>query len=88
MWNHRNLRDERSWLIGMTEAGFNINYVAFHFHISKTIAYRVIDRFMQNKLAWDHPRSGRPKNLTPLEERFIHVKTGDISYSKPALYNI
>ena len=24
-------RDERSWVIGMVEAGFNINYVAFHF---------------------------------------------------------
>ena len=35
-------RDERSWVIGMAKAGFNINYVAFHFDIHKTIAYRII----------------------------------------------
>ena len=34
-------RDERSWVIGMPEACFNINYVAFHFDIHKTIAYRM-----------------------------------------------
>ena len=27
------IRDERSWVIGMAEAGFNINYVAFHLNI-------------------------------------------------------
>ena len=26
-------------VIGMAEAGFSINYVAFHFDIHKTIAY-------------------------------------------------
>ena len=51
--------DERSWVIGMTEDCFNINYVAFHFDIHKTIAYRIINRFVQTKLAGDHPRSGR-----------------------------
>ena len=30
-------RDERSWVIDMAEAGFNINHVAFHFNIHKTI---------------------------------------------------
>ena len=52
-------RDERSWVIGMAEAGFNINYVAFHFDIHKTIAYRIINRFAPTKLAGDRPRSGR-----------------------------
>ena len=27
-------KDERSWVIGMAEADFNINYVAFHFWYS------------------------------------------------------
>ena len=52
-------RDEGSGVIGMTEVGFNINYDAFHFDIHKTIAYRIINRFVQSKLAWERPRSGR-----------------------------
>ena len=54
-------RDERSWVIGMAEAGFNMNNVAFHFGIHKTIAYRIINRFVQRKLAGDRPNSGRQK---------------------------
>ena len=52
-------RDERSWVFGMAEVGFNIIYDAFHFDIHKTIASRIINHFVQTKLAWDHPRSGR-----------------------------
>ena len=64
MESQKPTRDERSWVIGMTEVGFNINYDAFHFDIHKTIAYRIINRFVQTKLAWDRPRSGRQnKNL-------------------------
>ena len=33
-------RDERSWVFGMAEAVFNINYVAVHFDIHKTLANR------------------------------------------------
>ena len=51
--------DEPSLVIGMAEAGFNINNVAFHFDIHKTIAYRIINRFVQTKLAGDRTRSGR-----------------------------
>ena len=54
-------RDERSYVIGMAEACFNINNVAFHFEIHKTIAYRIIKRFVQTKLAGDCPRLGRQK---------------------------
>ena len=52
-------RGERSWVISMVEVGFNINYDAFHFDIHNTIAYRIINRFVQTKLGWDRPRSGR-----------------------------
>ena len=31
-------RDKPTWVIGVAEAGFNINYVAVHFDIHKTIA--------------------------------------------------
>ena len=52
-------RDGRSWVIGMAEVGFNINYDAFHFDFHKTIAYRIINRFVQTKLTWDRSISGR-----------------------------
>ena len=61
MESQKPTRDERSWVIGKEEAGFNINYDAFHFDIHKTIAYRIINRFVQTKLTWDRPRSGRQK---------------------------
>ena len=60
MESQKPTRDERSWVIGMAEVGFNINYDAFHFDINKTIAYRIINRFVQTKLAVDLTRSGRP----------------------------
>ena len=83
-------RDERSWVIGMAEACFNINYVAFHFYIHKTIAYRINNRFVQTKLAGDRSRSGRQKTANSTGGTFHsdRIKTDDISYSKPALYNI
>ena len=59
MESQKPTRDEHSWVIGMTEVGFNISYDAFHFDIHKTIAYRIINRFVQTKLAWDRPRLGR-----------------------------
>ena len=35
-WNEesqKSTRNERNWVFGMAETGFNINYVAFHFDI-------------------------------------------------------
>ena len=66
-------RDERSWVIGVTEAGYNIYYVAAHFGIYKTIANRIRTRVVQRKLAGDRPRSSGSKKLTQLEERFIQI---------------
>ena len=60
MESQKSTRDERSWVIDMAEVDFNINYDAFHFDIHKTIAYRIINRFVQTKLAVDRTRSGRP----------------------------
>ena len=89
MESQKPTRDERSWVIGMAEVGFNINYDVFHFDIHKTIAYRIINRFVQKKLAWDRPRSDRQnKNSTGGTFNSDHIKTGAIFYSKPALYNI
>ena len=49
MKSQKPTRDERSWVIDMAEVAFNINYDAFHFDIHKTIAYRIINRFVQTK---------------------------------------
>ena len=54
-------RDERSWVIGMTVAGINIDDVDLHFDIHKTTAYQIINRIGKTMLAGDHPRSGRLK---------------------------
>ena len=51
-------RDERSCVIGVAEACVNIYYVAIHFDIHKTIAYRINNRFAQRKLAGDNPKTG------------------------------
>ena len=60
MESQKPTRDERSWVICMAEVGFNIDYDAFHFDIHISIAYRIINRFAQTKLALkDRPRSGR-----------------------------
>ena len=74
----------------MAEAGFIINYVAFHFDIHKTISYRIINRFVQTKMAGDRPRSDRQKKTYSTGGTFHsdHIKDVDISYSKPALYYI
>ena len=51
MESQKPTRDERSLMIGMAEVGFNIYYDVFHFNIHKTIAFRIINRFVQTKLA-------------------------------------
>ena len=80
-------RDDRSWVIGMAEVGFNIYYDAFHFDIHKTIAYRIINRFVQTKSAWDRPRSGRQNKTNSAGGTFHsdHIKTDAFLNSKPAL---
>ena len=65
----------------MAEAGFNINNVVFHFDIHKTIAYQIINRFVQTKLAGDRPNSGRQKKkLIPLEESFIQITSRRVTF--------
>ena len=68
-------------VIGMAEAVFNIYYVAFHFDFHKTIAYRIINHFVQTKLAGDRPRTDRQKkktNSTGGTFHSDHIKTSDI----------
>ena len=73
MESQKPTRDIRSCVIGMAETGFNINYVAFHFDIHGTFSYRIINRFVQTRLARDCSRSGRQKKEISQEERFIQI---------------
>ena len=90
MESQKPTRDERSRVTGMAEVGFNINYVAFHFDIHKTIAYRIINRFV--KQSWLETARDRPDKQKPSSTggtfHSDHIKTGGIFYSKPALNNI
>ena len=80
MQNHRTLLSD--WH-GGSLVNIIIN-ISFHFDIHKTIAYRIINRFVQTKLAGDRPRSNSIGGTFHSD----HIKMGAISYNKPALYNI
>ena len=88
MESQKPTRDERNWVIGMAEVGFNINYYAFHFDIHKTIAYRIINSFVQTKLSWDRPRSDR-QNENELHYRNVSfISYQDGWHSLQQTYNI
>ena len=74
--SQRPTRDECSWVICMAETGFNINYVAFHFDIHKTIANRIIK---QSWLEIARDRAYRRKP-TPLEERYIQIASRRMTF--------
>ena len=74
MESQKPTRDERIWVIGMTEVGFNINDDVFHFDIHKTIAYRIINHFVQTKLTWDRSRSGS-QNKNQLHWRNVSFRS-------------
>ena len=73
-------RDERRWVIGMADLVFNINYVAVHFDIYKTIAFRINNRFVQKKtwLETARDRGGGGRTKTNSIGRTFHQ---DIPYS-------
>ena len=57
--------------IGMLAGGMTVNDVAVIFGVHRTIIFRIAQRFRTTGTAKDRPRSGRPKRLTPREERYI-----------------
>ena len=69
MWIRRSL-PERTQLSNVSEAGININDVARHFCIHKTIAYRTTNRLWQTRLAGDHLKSDRPKKTNSIGGTF------------------
>ena len=64
----------RCRVIGMTEAGININDIACHFDIHKKNCLTNNQSLRAYRVCWRLPETGQTeKKLNPLEERFIHV---------------
>ena len=62
--------------IGMLEGGMTVNDVAVSFGVQRTTIWRLAQRFRTTGAVKDRPISGRPKRLTPREERYIWITAG------------
>jgi transposase len=55
------------------EGGMTVNDVAVSFGVHRTTIWGLAQRCMTTGTAKDMPTSGRPKRLTPREERYIRI---------------
>ena len=62
--------------IGMLEGGMTVNNVAVSFDVHRTTIWRLTQPFPTNGTVKHRPTSGRPKRLTPGEERYIRITAG------------
>ena len=62
--------------IGMLAGGMTVNDVAVSFGVHRTTIWRLAQHFRTTGTVKDRPRSGRPKCLTPREERYIRITAG------------
>jgi transposase len=60
-------------VIGMLAGGMTVNDVAVSFGVHRTTIWRLGQHFRTTGTAKDRPRYGRPKRLTPREERYIRI---------------
>jgi transposase len=63
-------------VIGMLEGRMTVKYIAVAFGVHSTTIWRLTQRLRTTGTAKDRPRSGRPKRLTPREERYIKIRAG------------
>ena len=63
-------------VIGMLEGRMTVKYIAVAFGVHRTTIWRLAQRLRTTGTAKDRPRSGRPKRLTPREERYIKIRAG------------
>ena len=63
----------RMTVIGMLAGGMTVNDVAVSFGVHRTTIWRLGQHFRTTGTAKDRPRYGRPKRLTPREERYIRI---------------
>jgi transposase len=64
---------QRSEAIGMLRAGSTQIAVAQHFNCSRITIRKLTQRYQTTGMVNDRPRSGRPKVLTPRQERYIRI---------------
>ena len=62
--------------IGMLAGGMTVNDVAVSFGVHRTTIWRLAQRFRTTGTVKDMPRCGRPKRLTPREERYFRITAG------------
>jgi transposase len=55
----------------MHNGGFSHIRVADHFRVNHSIIVRLMQRFRQTGNVTDRPRAGRPRKMTPREDRLI-----------------
>ena len=63
----------RMTVIGMLAGGMTVNHVAVSFGVHRATIWRLGQHFRTTGTAKDRPRYGRPKRLTPREERYIRI---------------
>ena len=62
---------ERWQAVAIHNGGFSHKRVADHFRVNHSIIVRLMQRFRQTGNVTDRPRAGRPRKMTPREDRFI-----------------
>ena len=65
---------------GMLEGGMTVNDVAVSFGVHLTTIWRLAQRFRTTGTAKDKQISGRPKRLTPRDERYIRITAGRVRF--------
>ena len=63
--------DERQRAVDMLHAGMTARAIARHFNRHKSTISRLRNRLRETGRVNDRPRSGRPRNTTPREDRHI-----------------
>lgn len=63
--------EQRSQAIGMLQAGMSQSEIARHFGCSQPAISNLTRRYEETGSVDDHPRSGRPRVTTPIQDRFI-----------------
>ena len=67
--------EQRERDIGMLTAGMSAKDDARHFQHHESTISRLLNRFQQTGNVVDGPRSGRPRETTPREDRFLRTSS-------------
>ena len=66
-------KDEREQAISMLRAGMTQLQVANHFNVSRMTITRLANRVRNTASTNDRPRSGRPRETTLRQDRYIRI---------------